>query len=176
MPKSILSPYISLTAGISCIYEKEWKETDGGLKKTKKKNGGNSHRLRDPIMHRMWGVPQSIFRSANHAASKKATRAPSQYPKRRLSVRSREVSKPRDWYFKLSYRFEIWRAHRQQYCRSACQISERSDNSKYKSRDFESLRDLMERRLFGYWDGVLEGMPQTPLKFLLSRDRGCETV
>ena len=28
--------------------------------------------------------------------------APSQYPKRRLIVRSREVSKPRDWYLKLS--------------------------------------------------------------------------
>ena len=47
--------------------------------------------------------------------------APSQYPKRSLIVRSREVSKARDWYFKLSYRFEIWQAHRQQCCRSACQ-------------------------------------------------------
>ena len=56
------------------------------------------------------------------------TWALSQYPKRRLSVRSRKVSKPRDWYFKLSYRFEIWQAHRQHCCRSACQISERSDN------------------------------------------------
>ena len=83
------------------------------------------------------------------------TRAPSQYPKRRLFVRSREVSKPRDWYFKLSYRFEIWQAHRQQCCRSACQISERSDNSKYKSRGFEALRDLTKRRLLGYWDGAL---------------------
>ena len=45
--------------------------------------------------------------------------APSQYPKRRLFVRSRKVSKPRDWYFKLSYRFEIWQAHRQHCCRSA---------------------------------------------------------
>ena len=84
------------------------------------------------------------------------SRAPSQYPKRRLSVRSRKVSKPRDWYFKLSYRFEIWQAHRQHCCRSACQISERSDNSKYKSRGFETLRDLTERRLFGYWDGALD--------------------
>ena len=74
---------------------------------------------------------------------------------RRLFVRSREVSKPRDWYFKLLYRFEIWQAHRQHCCRSACQISERSDNSKYKSRGFETLRDLTERRLFGYWDGAL---------------------
>ena len=82
--------------------------------------------------------------------------APSQYPKRRLFVRSRKVSKPRDWYFKLSYRFEIWQAHRQHCCRSACQISERSDNSKYKSRGFETWRDPTERRLFGYWDGALE--------------------
>ena len=81
--------------------------------------------------------------------------APSQYPKKRLFVRSRKVSKPRDWYFKLSYRFEIWQAHRQHCCRSACQISERSDNSKYKSRGFESLRDLTKRRLFRYWDGAL---------------------
>ena len=80
--------------------------------------------------------------------------APSQYPKRRLIVRSREVSKPRDWYFKLSCRFEIWQARRQQCCRSACQIPERSDNSKYKSRGFETLRDLTIRRLFGYWDGA----------------------
>ena len=80
--------------------------------------------------------------------------APSQYPKRRLFVRSRKVSKPRDWYFKLSYRFEIWQAHRHHCCRSACQISERSDNSKYKSCGFETLRHLTERRLFGYRDGA----------------------
>ena len=35
-------------------------------------------------------------------------RAPSQYPKRRLSVRSRQVSKPRDMYLELSDRSEIW--------------------------------------------------------------------
>ena len=87
--------------------------------------------------------------------SYKVSWAPSQYPERRLLVRSRKVSKPRDWYFKLSYRFEIWQAHRQHCCRSACQISERSDNSKYKSRGFETLRDLTKRRLFGYWDGSL---------------------
>ena len=81
--------------------------------------------------------------------------APSQYTNRRLFVRSRKVSKPRDWYFRWSYRFEIWQAHRQHCCRSACQISEQSDNSEYKSRGFETLRDLTERRLFGYWDGAL---------------------
>ena len=61
-----------------------------------------------------------------------------QYPIRRLIVRSREVSKPRGWQFKLSYRFEIWQAHRQHCCRSTCQISERSYNSKYKSSGFET--------------------------------------
>ena len=55
-------------------------------------------------------------------------------PKRRLFVRSCEVSTPRDLSFKLSYRFEIWQAHRQQCCRSSGQIWKRSDNSKYKSR------------------------------------------
>ena len=79
--------------------------------------------------------------------------APSQYTNRNLFVRSRKISKPRDWYFKLSYRFEIWQAHRQHCCRCACQISERSDNSEYKSRGFETLRNLTERRLFGYGDG-----------------------
>ena len=55
--------------------------------------------------------------------------APSQYPKRRLSVRSRKVSKPRDLYLELSDRSEIWHALRQQCCRCACQISKRYDNS-----------------------------------------------
>ena len=101
-------------------------------------------------------VPHSSYSGVSAAAGLSPEPwAPSQYPKRRLSVRSRKVSKPRDWYFKLSYRFEIWQAHRQHCCRSACQISERPDNPKYKSRGFETLRDLTERRLFGYWDGAL---------------------
>ena len=83
------------------------------------------------------------------------TRAPSQYPKRRLSVRSRKVSKPRDLYLELSDRSEIWQALRQQCCRCACQISKRYDNLKYQSRGFETLRDPTKRRLFGYWDGAL---------------------
>ena len=78
--------------------------------------------------------------------------APSQYRKRRLSVRSRKVSKPRGLYLELSDRSEIWQALRQQCCRCACQISKRYDNLKYQSRGFETLRDLTERRLFGYWD------------------------
>ena len=82
------------------------------------------------------------------------SRAPSQYPKRRLSVRSRKVSKPRDLYLELSDRSEIWQALRQQCCRCACQISKRYDNLKNRSCGFETLRDLTERRLFGYWDGA----------------------
>ena len=81
-------------------------------------------------------------------------RAPSQYLKRRLSVRSRKVSKPQDLYLELSDRFEIWQALRQQCCWCACHISKRYDNFKYQSRGFETLRDLTERRLFGYWDGA----------------------
>ena len=81
--------------------------------------------------------------------------APSQYPKRRLSVRSRKVSKPRDLYLELSDRSDIWQSLRQQCCRCACQISKRYDNLKSQSRGFETLRDLTKRRLFGYWDGAL---------------------
>ena len=80
------------------------------------------------------------------------TWAPSQYPKRRISVRSRKVSKPRDLCLELSDRSEIWQALRQQCCRCAGQISKRY-NLKYRSRGFETLRDLTERSLFGYWDG-----------------------
>ena len=81
-------------------------------------------------------------------------RAPSQYPKRRLFVRSRKVSKPRDLYLELFDRSDIWQALRQHCCRCACQISKRYDNLKYQSRGFETSRDLTQRRLFGYWDGA----------------------
>ena len=101
------------------------------------------------VQSRSWYTQWSARACSAELSGHAAARAPSQYPKRRPFVRSRIVSKPRDWYFKLSYRFEIWQAHRQQCYRSACQISERSDNSKYTSRGFETLRDLTERRLFG---------------------------
>ena len=80
----------------------------------------------------------------------------SQYPKRRLIVRSREVSKSRILYLELSDRSEIWQALRQHCCRCACQISKRYDNLKYQSPGFETSRDLTIRRLFGYWDGALD--------------------
>ena len=82
------------------------------------------------------------------------TWAPFQYPIRRLIVRSREVSKPRDRQFELLYRCEIWQARRQQCCRGACQISQRSDYAKYKSRGIEISRDLTISRLIGYWNGA----------------------
>ena len=56
------------------------------------------------------------------------------------------------WLFILSYRCEIWQARQQQCCQGACQISERSDYSKYKSRSIETSRDLMIRCLIGYWE------------------------
>ena len=84
-----------------------------------------------------------------------STWAPSQYPKRRLIERSREVSKSRDLYLELSDRSEIWQALRQHCCRCACQISKRYYNLKYQYRGFETSRDLTIRRFFGYWDGAL---------------------
>ena len=49
-------------------------------------------------------------------------RAPFQFLIRCIIVRSREVLKLRYWKFELLHRFEIWQAHRQQCCWSACQI------------------------------------------------------
>ena len=83
------------------------------------------------------------------------TWAPFQYPIRRLTVISREVSKSRDLYLELSDRSDIWQAPRQQGSRSACQISKRCDNLNYQSRGFETSRDLTIRRLIGYWNGAL---------------------
>ena len=72
--------------------------------------------------------------------------APFQYPIRRLIVRAREVSKPRDWYLEPPDRSEIWQALRQHCCRIACQIKKRYDNLNYQSRGFETSRDLTIRR------------------------------
>ena len=66
---------------------------------------------------------------------------------RRLTAKSREVSKPRDWMLQWSYRSEIWQAPRQQLCRGTCQISERLEKFKPESRGFETSRDLAVRRL-----------------------------
>ena len=67
------------------------------------------------------------------------TWAPIQYPIRRFIVRSREVSKPRDWKFRLSHRFKIGQVAQLQGCKGACQTSEGSDNSKHQSRGFKAL-------------------------------------
>ena len=107
------------------------------------------------MMSIIWSTVESIYSES----------APSQYPKRRLFVRSRKVSKPRDLYLELPDRSEIWQALRQHCCRCACQISKRCDNLKYQSRGFETSRDLTKRRLFGYWDGAL-----VPLKSVREKD------
>ena len=64
-----------------------------------------------------------------------------------ITARSREVSKP--WYSGLDFssRSEIWLAHRQRCCRDACQISERYYHYNMQSRDFDTSRDLVVRRL-----------------------------
>ena len=83
------------------------------------------------------------------------SRAPSQYPKRRLSARSRKVSKPRNLYLELSERSEILAgtsAAVLPMCLS--NLKKRYDNLKYQSRGFETSRDLTKRRLLGYWDGA----------------------
>ena len=46
---------------------------------------------------------------------------------------------------------EIWQAHRQQCCWSVRQIAKRYYNLNYQSHSFETLPDLMMRRLIGYW-------------------------
>ena len=76
------------------------------------------------------------------SASDCRSMAPFQYPKRRVIVSSREVSKPRDLYLKSSDRSDIWQASPQHCCRCACQISKRHDDLNYRSRGFETLRDL----------------------------------
>ena len=81
--------------------------------------------------------------------------SPFQYQKRRLIVRSCEVSKPPDWHFKSLHHFEIWQAHRQQCCWGACLISEQSDNSKYKYCGFETSWDFRIKHLIWYWNGLL---------------------
>ena len=62
-------------------------------------------------------------------------------------VGSHKVAGPRDSMFIWSYRSEIWQAPRQHSCRGACQIPERSQKSKPKSRGFEVSRDPTIRRL-----------------------------
>ena len=71
-----------------------------------------------------------------------------QYLIRRHVLRSRKVSKARDRVLEWSY----WQTLRQQCCKGACQISQWSYNAKYKSSGFESLWDLIIRRLIRYWN------------------------
>ena len=74
---------------------------------------------------------------------------------RRLVLSAREISKQRDWQFKLSHRLEIWQAHRQHSGRCACQISKQSCISNYKYHGSETLRGLSIRRVIVYWNRAL---------------------
>ena len=60
----------------------------------------------------------------------------------RLTARSREVTKPRDSGLDFSNRSAIRRAHRQQSCRYACQISEQYDHYNIQSRGSETSWEL----------------------------------
>ena len=66
--------------------------------------------------------------------------------------------------------FEIWQTHRQHCCHGACQISERSYNSKDNSRGFERLRDLKKTsyRILKHGPGVIpDSYTNKPCSFLL---------
>ena len=77
-----------------------------------------------------------------------------QYLIRRLIVRYRKASKPRDLNLELSNHSVIWQVHRQQCCRGACQISKRCHDLNYQSCGFEISHDLTIRRLIRYWNGA----------------------
>ena len=95
-----------------------------------------------------------MLTNVTHCQSMTTTWAPSQYPKRRLSVRSRKVSKPRDLYLELSDRSEIWQALRQQCCRCVCQISKRYDNLKYQFEAAGSIKTW--RSVYKWWRHQME--------------------
>ena len=84
-------------------------------------------------------------------------RALLQYPIRRL-VRSRKVSNPRDLYWELCDRSEIWQAPRQQCCQHASEISKRWDKSNYQSRgeilQYDVLLDIETGPRPKGWDTI----------------------
>ena len=90
-------------------------------------------------------------------------RAPFEYRKACLIVRSREVSQPRELYLELSDRSEIWDSSRQLCCWCVHQIPKRYDHLNYQSRGLETSRYLTKIRLIGYWN-------ETQLGWYLKRD------
>ena len=60
-----------------------------------------------------------------------------------------------DIYRKISWSLEAAKL----CCRDTCQISEQSNNFKYKSRGFETFRDLTVRRLIRYWNRPVRPIP-----------------
>ena len=76
-----------------------------------------------------------------------------QYPIRRFIVRSREVSKPRDWRIELSHHSKIWQAPQQHCCWGACPISKQYYNSNSRPR---YLTGFYCKIINVYWNGALE--------------------
>ena len=69
-----------------------------------------------------------------------------------LTIRYREVSKPRDSGFDFPIALKFDSHLSSSACRAAsCQISERYDHYNIQSHGFEASRDLVVRRLTAYW-------------------------
>ena len=100
-------------------------------------------------MHISTGLPSGLFDTECAVTSTLF-----QYQIRRLIVRYREVSKPRNLHLELSDRSEIWQAPRQHCCPCACQISKQCNNLNCQSHGFATSQDPTIRRLIWYWNGV----------------------
>ena len=99
----------------------------------------------------------------------RASRVMFQYPIRSLIMWSRKYSRAWDQVLKYPYHLEIWLAHQEHCWRCACQISQWLDNSRYESRRFETLWDLIIRqsfRILKQGPGV-EGKKPTTLKVVI---------
>ena len=85
--------------------------------------------------YELWGQTQTLFlKHTDHLPVWFSIH----YAQRRLTTKSHEDSKPRDWMLWRSYRPETWEASRQHFCRDVCQISELLEKTKPKSRGFET--------------------------------------
>ena len=121
--------------------------------------------VRSDEVSELWGLTISFFDNKKRVTVSR----PFLWDMNKDEVRSRKASKPQDVYLELCDRSEIWQARRQQCCLRACQISKRCDDFNYQSRGFESSRNLMIRRLIGYWNGAL--MVTKPISFVPSFPR-----
>ena len=73
-----------------------------------------------------------------------------------VSISDKTYYRKISWSFEAA-RFVVW-IIASQWCRGACQSSERSDNIKHQSRGLRTSRDRVIRRFigyFGYWNRIL---------------------